>query len=164
MTHNNQTNSTWVLGDRYTFLLSTPAVAILEVESNGQQGPPLHVHTAEEESFYVLEGELEITRDGATTTATKGDLIHFPRGTPHSFRNIAAGGSRILVVLTPGHFAQLFHQIGIADATEAQDPLQLQQTQQKLMSLAGDFGLQIVGPPPQASAPSSPAGLHEAAQ
>ena len=116
------------------------------MESKGEQGPPLHSHAHEDESFYVLSGQLEVTCDGSTRTAARGDFVHIPRGTFHTFRNTVTEGSRLLVILTPGNFAHLFREIGTSDVHDARDPLFLQQAQEKLLALSGAYGLTIAPP------------------
>ncbi len=139
-------DQTWVLGDLYTFHLSTQELAVLEVETRAHLGPPLHSHANEDESFYVLEGELEVVHNGETRKVVPGDFIHLPKGTFHTFRNTAENGSRLLVLLRPGTFANLFRTIGITDAQQAQNPETLRQSQEKLLSVAPEYGLQIEVP------------------
>ena len=56
--------SVWVVGDTYTFKAtgeSTGGVlALMEVSIPPGSGPPPHVHTHEDEAFYVLAGEQNI--------------------------------------------------------------------------------------------------------
>jgi quercetin dioxygenase-like cupin family protein len=50
-------------------------------------GPPPHVHSREEEGFYLLEGEITFTVDGERVVANTGTFANMPVGTPHSFKN-----------------------------------------------------------------------------
>jgi quercetin dioxygenase-like cupin family protein len=50
------------------------------------QGPPLHTHANEDESWYVIEGELRFRLDVAVHRAPGGSFVFVPRGTPHCFR------------------------------------------------------------------------------
>ena len=135
--------SLWVLGDRYTFLLSTPAIAIIEIESGYQHGPPLHSHQQEIETLYVLEGELEVHRAGEALTVRKGAFLHFPKGMLHTFRTLSPEGSRILVTIHPGTLAQLFREIGTTDQGKVADGNFLAQSQRKLLDLSEHYGLRI---------------------
>ena len=47
-------------------------------------GPPMHVHKAEDEAGYVLEGELDVTISERTTRATVGTYFSVPRDTLHT--------------------------------------------------------------------------------
>jgi quercetin dioxygenase-like cupin family protein len=72
------------------------------------QGPPLHVHAAEEEAWYVLEGRLRFQIGEEISHAPAGTFVFAPRGTPHSFRNIGEGPARILVIFTPSGMERFF--------------------------------------------------------
>lgn len=141
-----QSEQIWVLGDLYTFHLSSPELSIIEVPAKAEQGPPLHSHITEDESFYVLEGELEVIHGSDMRTATAGDFIHFAKGTLHTFRNTAESGSRLLVILRPGSLADLFRMIGITNEHEAKNPALLRRSQEKLLALSGAYGLHIALP------------------
>jgi quercetin dioxygenase-like cupin family protein len=52
-------------------------------------GPPPHTHSGEDETFYLLEGEIEFLLGEARITAGPGDFVNVPRGTVHCFRNPA---------------------------------------------------------------------------
>ena len=60
-----------------------------------QGGPPLHYHRFFDESFEVIEGELEIDigekkRRGASRRLRAGESVIVRAGTPHAFRNASA--------------------------------------------------------------------------
>src|SRR5262245_2216032 len=50
-------------------------------------GPPPHVHSREEEGFYVLEGEVTFLVGDRRLALTAGTFAHMPVGTVHSFKN-----------------------------------------------------------------------------
>jgi quercetin dioxygenase-like cupin family protein len=64
-------------------------------------GPPLHIHHREEESFYLLEGTLEITLGKNKITAATGDFVQIPRGTVHRFQNVGSTAARMLLFSRP---------------------------------------------------------------
>jgi quercetin dioxygenase-like cupin family protein len=140
-------DSCWVLGDRYTFHLVSPALSVVEVESAEGHGPPPHIHGSEDETLFVLSGRLEVTKDDERFVAETGDFVLFPKGTLHTFRTVSAEGSRILVTLTPGKFAKLFKKIGVQSEAEAQDPAILEKSIQDLLLLADRYSLRIPPPP-----------------
>ena len=61
----------------------------------------MHIHTREDEMFYLLDGQVSITVDGATTEATSGYFVHIPRGVPHGYRNVGNQAAKMLAVFTP---------------------------------------------------------------
>src|SRR5437867_2831549 len=54
-------------------------------------GPPPHIHSREDESFYVVSGSLEMVLGASTYQAKAGDFVFIPRGTVHRFRNVGPG-------------------------------------------------------------------------
>lgn len=83
------------------------------VELVGQPGDrvPPHVHRHEEETFHVLEGELEIWCDGHTVRLRAGDTFFAPRNRPHSPTFVGSGPGRVLVTLTPAGFERAFREM-----------------------------------------------------
>ncbi len=63
-------------------------------------GPPPHVHTREDETFYVVSGNLEILLGDTTHRAKAGDFVYIPRGTLHRFKNIGSGMAVQLVTFS----------------------------------------------------------------
>ena len=69
----------------------------------GGSGPGPHLHRTFSESFYVLEGSLDVLTDDEWTTAHVGDLVHVPRSSVHGFRSAGPDvGARFLILFTPG--------------------------------------------------------------
>src|SRR4029079_8932904 len=64
--------------------------------------PPLHVHHREDESFYVLEGEVTMRCGDRTFRATAGSFVFLPRDVPHTFVVEGDAPARMLTLLTPG--------------------------------------------------------------
>jgi quercetin dioxygenase-like cupin family protein len=78
--------SVWVVGERVTFKATSQdtggAFSLTEEMWPPQVGPPPHIHHTQDETFYVLEGEMEFVTEGRTTTrATAGSFVlDLPRG------------------------------------------------------------------------------------
>ncbi len=51
-------------------------------------GPPLHTHEREGESWYVIEGSLRFKLDGEIRQAPAGSFVYVPPGVPHCFQNL----------------------------------------------------------------------------
>lgn len=86
---------------------------VLEVNSPPGGGPPMHCHTREDEFFYVLEGEYEITLGEARKTIRlkPGDCAFSPRGIPHRFQNVSDGPGKMLVTVSPAGLEGFFREI-----------------------------------------------------
>ena len=53
------------------------------IESRTDGGAPRHVHTREDEYFYVLDGTLTVTIGEEVSEVSKGGFVFLPRGIPH---------------------------------------------------------------------------------
>jgi quercetin dioxygenase-like cupin family protein len=109
------------------------AFALVEAVAPVGAAVPPHVHNREEETFYILEGTLEIQCGGRTLMADKGTTVLLPKGVPHAYRNAGDIPARHLVILTPAGFEAFFEE---AD--------QLPPSPDELMKLGQKYGLQFV--------------------
>ena len=74
------------LRDLQVILASAPARAAVIVACAipaGTSGPPLHVHAACDEIFFILSGELLVHADDHVATIREGGLVHVSCGMPH---------------------------------------------------------------------------------
>jgi uncharacterized cupin superfamily protein len=63
---------------------------------------PLHVHHADDEAWYVLEGVLRFRIGDEVREAGAHDAVLAPKGTPHAYGNATPGlRARYLLVMTP---------------------------------------------------------------
>jgi quercetin dioxygenase-like cupin family protein len=106
--------SYWGPGDRYTFLVtgaqSDGAYFIMEALVPPEGGPPPHIHHREQESFYVLDGVLEIRMGETVVQAATGDFVHIPCGLVHCFRNTGTSTARLLLIFSPGGIERFFEE------------------------------------------------------
>ncbi len=79
-------------------------------------GPPPHVHTREDEFFYILEGEITFYIESASAKAPiiarAGTFLFAPRNQKHRFRNETAKPARMLFGVLPGGMEKLFVDAG----------------------------------------------------
>jgi mannose-6-phosphate isomerase-like protein (cupin superfamily) len=80
-------------------------------------GPPLHVHEHEDESCYVLAGEISVRCGTEVFDAGPGSFVFLPRGRPHRFW-AKSGTARLLLIAVPGGVEDYFREINTA-STEA---------------------------------------------
>jgi quercetin dioxygenase-like cupin family protein len=108
-----------------TFLIPKSATdgkySVWEETVPPQAGPPPHTH-ADEEVFYVLEGEFEFTLNGALIPAKAGSVIHIPSGELHHYRNTGETIGRLLNVVHAGRLDEFFHAVGKPVKTAADIP------------------------------------------
>jgi mannose-6-phosphate isomerase-like protein (cupin superfamily) len=98
LVHAGEGRSIWVVGDTYTFKATAEStggmLALMEASIPPGSGPPPHVHTNEDEAFYLLAGVLDISAGEETFAARAGDFVFLPRGTPHCFTNPGVDAAR----------------------------------------------------------------------
>src|SRR3954465_4651871 len=82
-------------------------------------GPPPHVHSREEEGFYVLEGEITFTIGDRRLVASAGTFASMPVGTPHSFKNESGRPARMLISVAPAGLEKMFFEVGVPVAQGA---------------------------------------------
>ena len=152
--------------EAYIFLGVRIKILLSSKDSGGQfsliEGlmPPggdggLHLHTNEDESMHLLEGELEVTIGERKFLLSSGESYFAPRNIPHRLRNLSQAPVRSLVLTTPGGFDKFISQAGIRLMGGLTPPAELPTPHQmeKLLKLAEEFGIKIIAPPepPQAS-------------
>ena len=103
-----------VSGSRVLHLKSArPELCFAEFEFDGPfDGPDVHHHDDQVDSFYVLEGELEMTVEDAVVPAGPGTLASVPHGVRHTFAHRHPGKARVLNVHAPdGGFADFLRRV-----------------------------------------------------
>lgn len=107
-------------------------------------GPPLHIHTREDEFFLVLEGEITFFIDGIVTRVGAGGSAFVPRGVAHCFKNCSDRVARVLVLFTPGDIEGFFEYGAAPDGHAPSDEVLIE----RINLLAPAFGMQVLGPSP----------------
>ena len=114
-----------LVGDTYTILLSGHDTAgrfcLIDMHIPPNGGPPPHRHDFEE-SFILLEGEIEATFRGTKSTAKAGETIHVPANAPHQFHNVTDKPVRMLCICSPAGQEEFFAQVGVPVATRITPP------------------------------------------
>ena len=113
--------------------------------------PPLHIHHREDESFWVLEGELSMRCGDRTFRAGAGSFVFLPRDVPHTFVVEGNTAARMLTLLTPGGGEGVFIDGG-RPAGHAGLPPETPPDIEALKRVSERYGAEIVGPPMKASA------------
>jgi mannose-6-phosphate isomerase-like protein (cupin superfamily) len=69
-----------------------------------REGPEPHVHEDEDDSFYVLEGELTFLVEDEEVVAGPGTFVLVPPGVPHTFASRGEAVARFINVHAPAGF------------------------------------------------------------
>lgn len=137
-----------IVGDVYRFLATGEETdnrfATFEAFVAPGGGPPPHIHSREEESFLVLEGEMTFTLGEERILAGEGTFLNMPVGSLHSFRNESGQMARMLISVAPAGLEKMFFEIGqpLADDVKTAPPPS-QAEIEKLLEAAPRYGLQI---------------------
>ncbi len=147
----NEGRTIAVVGDVYRFLAlgddTNGKYSIWEAIVPPGGGPPLHVHSREEEGFYIIEGEITFTVNGQKIVATAGMFANMPVGTPHSFKNESNKPAKMLISVAPAGLEQMFMEVGVPlteGATTAMPPTK--EEIEKLLAVAPKYGIEIQVP------------------
>ncbi len=114
-----------VLGELNTFKAREAAYTLLESTAlPGGSGLPPHVHHAQDEAIYVLEGEYVLVMSGDEgLRLAPGSFAIVPRGTVHALEATGRNPGRCLVILTPpGPLERFFEEVGVHAGNGAQAP------------------------------------------
>lgn len=108
---------------------------------------PFHRHHAEDESLYVLEGELRVVLEERVLRAGPGAYVHLPRGRAHGL--IADSAARVLVLSRPDGFVEFTRELGTpAPARELPPPSAAGPELPRLLQVAARYQIEILGPTP----------------
>jgi quercetin dioxygenase-like cupin family protein len=139
-------------GDTYTILLAGRDTAgqfcLIDMHVPPGGGPPPHRHDFEE-SFTILEGEIELIFRGTSSFASAGETIHIPANAPHQFRNKTDHPARLLCIASPAGLDDFFTEIGASVATRITPPPPLDAAAQaqfvtKAQSLAEKYKTELL--------------------
>jgi mannose-6-phosphate isomerase-like protein (cupin superfamily) len=99
-----------------------------------KSGPPVHIHRANDEFFYIVSGEFKFKLGDRIMSTPARSIVFVPRGTAHTFQNVGTERGVLLVGVTPGGLEQMFAERQGVDS----------ETEGRLMKM---HSMEIVGPP-----------------
>jgi quercetin dioxygenase-like cupin family protein len=141
----------WGPGDHYTFLVTGEetggAYFAMEALVPPGGGPPAHIHTREDETFYVLEGEIEFLLGEETILAGLGDFVNVPRRTVHRFLNVGAETAKLILTFTPAGIDRWFAEILDAAPNEIRPedvPDNVEEVAARYVATASAYGITFV--------------------
>lgn len=141
----------------YLFLTDINSILVSGEDTNGEfcvvhcavkenDGPPLHIHENEDESFYVLEGEIEMTLGSETVLVQTGEYVFAPRGIPHTFK-VRSSKARFLVTAYPAGFDAFVKELGTPYVEGMEPPTEPPTPEflQKLAQVSGKYKITYPG-------------------
>lgn len=143
-----------LVGDTYTVLLSgddtNGRYCLIDMLIPPGGGPAPHRHDFEE-SFTLLEGEIEATFRGKKSVVKAGETLSIPANAPHSFTNASKETVRLLCICAPAGQEEFFAQVGVSVATRTTPPPKLDKEAQaafmkKAQELAPKYRTELLKP------------------
>ena len=109
-----------------------------QVNASPRRGVPLHVHAAQDEMLYILEGEYVCQVGEAKHQVKAGDTVFLPRQVPHAWTQLSPQG-RMVVTFQPAGKMEAFF-VKLAGVQTTIQPAELAQ-------IWAEHGVKMVGPP-----------------
>lgn len=97
---------------------------------------PLHIHTLEDETFYVISGSLEARVGDEYFILNEGDSIFLPRGLKHKLV-CKSGDAKLLMLIHPPGLEHFFDEI---DQAVSEGPV----SSEKMKEFSGKYGVEIL--------------------
>jgi quercetin dioxygenase-like cupin family protein len=114
-------------------------LTILDYRAPAGFGPPRHLHQRDDEVIELVEGQVVVWTPERSLVLAPGDLVLLPKHVPHTWRAYGAEPIRFTVTFTPSGFERFFPDIERLGLVITDVP--------ELTSVAGDAGMEILGPP-----------------
>ena len=141
-----------LVGDTYTTLLAGEDTAdrfcVIDMHIPPGGGPPPHRHDFEE-TFILLEGEIEATFRGKKSIVRAGETVNIPANAPHQFHNASKSAVRLLCICSPAGQEEFFALVGVPVATRTTAPPPLNEAGQaelmkKVKALAPKYRTELL--------------------
>ena len=138
----------WIVQDTMTLKATGETtgggLVLLENLTSPGGGPPPHIHTREDEFWYVLDGTFEIRIGDEVHELGPGGFAYAPRGTVHNFRNTADTPSRVLVGFTPAGMEGFFRESGRPATDDGPAPPVDEDEIARTLAAAPKYGVEAV--------------------
>ena len=77
----------------------------------GDPGPPPHIHSKEDEGFYVKSGELTFIINDEEVVVKEGEYINIEKGEKHSWRNDSNSATELIITFSPAGIEKMFEEL-----------------------------------------------------
>ncbi len=137
------------LGDHRGYIILSArstggAFVLVDTQVDPGGNVPTHIHTREDETFYVLEGRFEFGVGAATFDGGTGNTVFAPRDLPHTWRCVGPEPGRVLILVSPGDNFEAFGiemaQHGFVPSAAMADPA----ARAEFMALARCYGISML--------------------
>jgi quercetin dioxygenase-like cupin family protein len=132
-----------VLGDSQRILLTaedtTGSYALIENYNPPGVSIPLHLHRNEDETFYVVSGEVDFQINGEIMRGSAGTTVYLPRNAPHSFTVVGSEPAKMLMMLMPAGLEKYFEELSQLPSEEPPD-------MEKVIEISARYGIEFLSP------------------
>lgn len=142
-----------IAGGNYRIIISGEqtggAYAVIEMLVPPGGGPGPHAHADFQESFYVMDGEVEVKTKDAIFMAKKGSFVNIPLGgMVHCFKNKSNDVAKLLCTVVPSGLEEFFVAAGQPAALGEflPPPAMDEAAKKRLMELAEQYGQKLYPP------------------
>jgi uncharacterized cupin superfamily protein len=123
------------------------AYCMLEIFAPAGRATPMHRHEREDETLFMLDGELEVMVDGTPHRLLSGSTIVLPRGTQHQFINRTEQTAHYLLICTPAGFERFVDACTDAHTEPVTPQAPSDADKARMRAAAADFGITLIPPP-----------------
>ena len=109
--------------------------------------PPLHIHHREDETFYVIAGEITFFVGDRRIEARTGDFVFAPKGVSHAYL-VTSDHAEYLTSFSPAGAERFFAEVAPSVVPGEPAPSPSEPDPEEFARIAASYGIEIVGPPP----------------
>ncbi len=112
-------------------------------------GPLPHIHHNQVETFYIVEGQVEILLGDQVYEAKAGDFVHVSKGTPHAFLNRTQTPVKMIFTFVPAGDVEEFFRSAFLEATDrhASPPPLTDALIQRMRAASERHDIELLPPP-----------------
>jgi mannose-6-phosphate isomerase-like protein (cupin superfamily) len=120
------------------------AYCLLDLKVAPGKGVPRHMHTREDEAYFVISGEPEAIVGDEVFTLRAGDTLIAPRNIPHQLRNSGSVANHCLITFSPAGFEEFLIATSVPAPDDAIAPTEPPAVAvRNVFELAADYGIRF---------------------
>ena len=121
------------------------AYSLIELYATKEGEVPWHIHHREDESFYVIDGEMSFYIGDKVYKASAGDFVFAPKGIPHRYTVDSPGHVRVLMTFSPSGFENFIRATSTpAESMTPPKPAPIEMDFEELAGKAAEYGAEFV--------------------
>ena len=115
-----------IAGGEYRIIIdgqqTNGSYAVIEMNIPPGSGPLPHSHPAIQETFFVLEGEIEFRTAAGTIQANQGAFVSIPFGGDiHAFKNTSDRKAKLICTVMPAGLEDMFREVSRTGPEKAKE-------------------------------------------